>query len=128
MQVKRELGEALAEIAAAHPGLEVDHEMILSIPGTHTDPRSWIVQSLMRAWERREGRPHTPITGTSGATDAAILRGRGIATARLGLPRTQPPAAAAGTPGRPMTRPLSACATTGTRSRGRRAWAVEPRG
>jgi acetylornithine deacetylase/succinyl-diaminopimelate desuccinylase-like protein len=91
MQVKHELGAALAEIRAAHPGLEVEHEMILSIPGTHTDPRSWIVQSLMRAWERREGRPHEPITGTSGATDAAILRGRGIPTARLGLPRTPPP-------------------------------------
>jgi acetylornithine deacetylase/succinyl-diaminopimelate desuccinylase-like protein len=91
MQVKRELGEALAQIRAAHPGLEVDHEMILSIPGTHTDPRTWIVQSLMRAWERREGRPHQPIIGTSGATDAAILRGRGIPTARLGLPRTPPP-------------------------------------
>ncbi len=86
----RELGQALAEIQAAHPGLEVEHEMILSIPGTRTDPRNWIVQSLMRAWEHREGQPHTPITGTSGATDAAILRGRGIPTARLGLPRTPP--------------------------------------
>jgi len=90
LQVKRELGQALAEIQAAHPGLEVEHEMILSIPGTRTDPRNWIVQSLMRAWEHREGQPHTPITGTSGATDAAILRGRGIPTARLGLPRTPP--------------------------------------
>jgi acetylornithine deacetylase/succinyl-diaminopimelate desuccinylase-like protein len=91
LEVKRELGDALAEIQAAHPGLEVDHEMILSIPGTHTDPNNWVVQSLMRGWERREGRPHTPITATSGATDAAILRGRGIPTARLGLPRTPPP-------------------------------------
>jgi acetylornithine deacetylase/succinyl-diaminopimelate desuccinylase-like protein len=90
LEVKRELGDALAEIQSRHPGLEVDHEMILSIPGTHTNPTSWVVQSLMRAWERREGRPHTPIAGTSGATDAAILRGRGIPTARLGLPRTPP--------------------------------------
>jgi acetylornithine deacetylase/succinyl-diaminopimelate desuccinylase-like protein len=90
LEVKRELGEALADIQARQPGLELEHEMILSIPGTHTDPRNWIVQSLMRAWERREGRPQTPITGTSGATDAAILRGRGIPTARLGLPRTPP--------------------------------------
>ena len=89
--VQRELGAALADIRAANPGLEVDHEMILSIPGTRTDPRNWVVQSLMRGWERREGRPHIPITGTSGATDAAILRGRGIPTARLGLPRTPPP-------------------------------------
>ena len=60
-EVKRELGEALAEIQAAHPGLELDCEMILSVPGTHTDPQNWIVQSLMRGWERREGRPHEPI-------------------------------------------------------------------
>jgi acetylornithine deacetylase/succinyl-diaminopimelate desuccinylase-like protein len=93
MQVKFELGQALAEIRSANPGLEVEHEMILSIPGTRTDPSNWIVQSLMRAWEQREGRRHEPIYGTSGATDAAILRGRGIPTARLGLPRTPPPAA-----------------------------------
>ncbi len=90
-QVKRELGVALAAIQERNPGMQVDFEMILSIPGTHTDPESWIVQSLMRAWEHREGRPHAAIRGTSGATDAAILRSRGIPTARLGLPRTPPP-------------------------------------
>jgi acetylornithine deacetylase/succinyl-diaminopimelate desuccinylase-like protein len=92
MQLKREFGEALAQIRARHPGLDLDYEMILSIPGTRTDPTNWIVQSLMRAWEYREARPHQPIRGTSGATDAAILRGRGIPTARLGMPRTPPPA------------------------------------
>jgi acetylornithine deacetylase/succinyl-diaminopimelate desuccinylase-like protein len=91
MEVKHELGEALARIQAENPGLEVEHEMILSIPGTSTSPDNWIVQSLMRAWERRESRPHEPIVNTSGATDAAILRSRGIPTARLGLPRTPPP-------------------------------------
>ena len=91
MALKREFGAALAHIRAANPGLDVDFQMILSVPGTHTDPRNWIVQSLMRAWEAREGTPHRPIRGTSGATDAAILRGRGIPTARLGLPRTPPP-------------------------------------
>jgi acetylornithine deacetylase/succinyl-diaminopimelate desuccinylase-like protein len=92
MELKREFAAALAEIQHDHPGLELDFEMILSIPGTRTEPDNWIVQSLMRAWEHREGQPHRPIRGTSGATDAAILRGRGIPTARLGLPRTPPPA------------------------------------
>ena len=46
----------------------------------------------MRAWEAVAGRPHTPRTGTSGATDAVILRARGIPTARIGLPP----------PGRPL--------------------------
>jgi acetylornithine deacetylase/succinyl-diaminopimelate desuccinylase-like protein len=93
MEVKHQLGEALRRIQAAHPGLDLEWEMILSIPGTHTDPQNWIVQSLMRAWEAREGRPHAARGGTSGATDAAILRGRGIPTARLGLPRAVPPPA-----------------------------------
>lgn len=91
MELKREFAAALAEIRAGHPGLDVDFEMILSIPGTRTEPDNWIVQSLMRAWEQREAQPHRPIRATSGATDAAILRGRGIPTARLGLPRTPPP-------------------------------------
>lgn len=91
-QLNYEFGEALAKIQADNPGLELQHEMILSIPGTHTDSESWVVQSLMRGWERVEGKPHQPILNTSGATDAAILRGRGIPTARLGLPRFQAPA------------------------------------
>src|SRR5207244_1823928 len=86
MEARRQLAEALAGIQADNPGLELDWEMILSIPAGHTDPRNWIVQSLMRAWEDREGRPHVPRLGTSGATDGAILRGRGIPTARLGMP------------------------------------------
>lgn len=95
-QLNHELGQALVRIREANPGLELEHDMILSIPGTHTDAESWIVQSLMRGWETVEGRPHQPILNTSGATDAAILRGRGIPTARLGLPRFQAPAQYAG--------------------------------
>jgi acetylornithine deacetylase/succinyl-diaminopimelate desuccinylase-like protein len=90
LEAKRQFAEALARIRAEHPGLEVDFEMVLSIPGGHTDSQSWIVQSLMRAWECVEGKPHVPPRNTSGATDAAILRGRGIPTARLGLPRATP--------------------------------------
>jgi acetylornithine deacetylase/succinyl-diaminopimelate desuccinylase-like protein len=87
MEANREFGEALARIQSANPGLELDWEMVLAIPAGHTDPQNWIVQSLMRGWELVEGRPHTPPRDTSGATDAAILRGRGIPTARLGMPR-----------------------------------------
>ena len=92
-QLNHEFGQALAKIQADNPGLELEHDMILSIPGTHTNPENWIVQSLMRGWETVEGQPHKPNLNTSGATDAAILRGRGIPTARLGLPRFQAPAA-----------------------------------
>ena len=89
MQLKREFGEALAQIQRENEGLELDWEMILSVPGTHTPPDNWIVQSMMRAWEELEGRPHQALRNTSGATDAAILRGRGLPVARLGIPRAQ---------------------------------------
>jgi len=84
--VHRQLDAALAEIRAAHPGLDVRSEMILAIPGGSTDPDNWIVRSAVHAWESVAGRPHEVRTGTSGATDANILRGRGIPTARIGIP------------------------------------------
>jgi acetylornithine deacetylase/succinyl-diaminopimelate desuccinylase-like protein len=94
MDAREQFGQAIARIQERHD-LDLTWEMIVSIPGSHTDPRNWIVQSCMRAWEHLEGRPHTPTVGTSGATDANILRGRGLPTARLGLPRvTQPDAGA----------------------------------
>jgi acetylornithine deacetylase/succinyl-diaminopimelate desuccinylase-like protein len=96
VQVKCEFGEALVRIQARHPGLELDWEMIVSVPGTRTDPEHWVVQSLMRAWEYVEGRPHEPRRNTSGATDAAILRGRGLPTARLGMPPAPVPPQYAG--------------------------------
>jgi hypothetical protein len=75
-------------IQGRHPEIGIDWEMILSIPGESTDPRNWIIQSCIRSWERVEGRSHKPLLNTSGATDANILRSRGIPTARIGLPRT----------------------------------------
>ena len=86
MDVDRQLRAALADIAATAPELELDSQMILAIPGTHTPPESWIVQSTIRAWEAVSGRAHTPPANTSGATDANVLRGHGIPTARVGLP------------------------------------------
>jgi acetylornithine deacetylase/succinyl-diaminopimelate desuccinylase-like protein len=86
---KRQFGEAIERIARANPDLSIEWEMILSIPGSSTDPHNWIVQSTMRAWEFVENKKHTPRTKTSGATDANILRGAGIPTARLGIPRVK---------------------------------------
>jgi hypothetical protein len=61
--------------------------MILSIPGTATPPENWIIQSTIRAWQAVASRPHQVLTNTSGATDANILRARGIPTARVGMPK-----------------------------------------
>lgn len=82
MQAKREFLAALEKL----PG-HVTAEMVLAIPGTRTDPDSWIRRSATAAWEAFEGREHEVIRGNSGATDANILRGRGIPTVRVGMPK-----------------------------------------
>jgi len=86
-EAKHQFEEAIREIRRAHPELDLEWDMVLAIPGTATDPTSWIIQSCMRAWEYVEGKKHAPRQGTSGATDANILRAWGIPTARLGMPR-----------------------------------------
>jgi acetylornithine deacetylase/succinyl-diaminopimelate desuccinylase-like protein len=82
----RQFGDALDAIRAAEPGITLDCEMTAAIPGTSTPPENWIIRSSVRAWEKAYGRPHVLRTGTSGATDANILRGHGIPTARVGMP------------------------------------------
>jgi acetylornithine deacetylase/succinyl-diaminopimelate desuccinylase-like protein len=84
--VKRQFAEAIAGIQAAHPDLDLSWDMVLSVPGSRTDPDSWIVQSCMRAWESVEKRDHEFARGLSGTTDGNVLRAWGIPTARLGLP------------------------------------------
>jgi acetylornithine deacetylase/succinyl-diaminopimelate desuccinylase-like protein len=87
MRVKREFADAIARIAATDPGLDIAWDMILAIPGTATDPASWVVRAAIEAWEAEERRLHEPILGNSGATDANILRNRGLPTARIGMTR-----------------------------------------
>jgi acetylornithine deacetylase/succinyl-diaminopimelate desuccinylase-like protein len=90
--VRREFGEAMAEILARHPELDVDWSMVLSIPGSHTPEDAWIVRAATEAWEEVTGRPHELIVANSGATDANILRNRGLSTARIGMDRIGPDA------------------------------------
>ena len=82
MQAKREFMAALDKVPA-----DVSAEMVLAIPGTRTDPESWICRSATASWAAFEGREHEVIRGNSGATDANILRGRGIPTVRVGMPK-----------------------------------------
>ncbi len=84
-QARRELEAFVAGVRG--DGIDVDCDMVLSIPGTSTDPGHWVVGRTTRAWEEIEGRPHEPVLGTSGATDANILRQQGIPTARVGMPK-----------------------------------------
>ncbi|MFD3925415.1 M20 family metallopeptidase [Streptomyces sp. NPDC058614] len=87
MHAKREFTAALDAIRDKLPGLDVTAEMVLAIPGTRTPPDNWINRSATAAWEAFEGRAHEAIRGNSGATDANILRGRGIPTVRVGMPK-----------------------------------------
>lgn len=87
MQAKREFTAALDAIREKSPGLDVSAELVLAIPGTRTDPDSWVCRSAMAGWSAFEDREHEVIRGNSGATDANILRGRGIPTVRIGMPK-----------------------------------------
>ncbi|MBT2224932.1 M20 family metallopeptidase [Nonomuraea sp. NEAU-A123] len=86
LAAKRELAAYLRRLSA-ELGVDLAVELVLAIPGTRTPPEDWVVRSAVRAWESVSGRRHEPIDGNSGATDANILRARGIPTARVGMPK-----------------------------------------
>lgn len=81
------LSDSLHSIRKSIPEFKAAFEVLNLIPGTTTDPNSWIVKTAINAWETVEGARHNPPTGGSGTTDGNIIRGRGIPTARIGTPR-----------------------------------------
>jgi acetylornithine deacetylase/succinyl-diaminopimelate desuccinylase-like protein len=89
--VEAQLTGALQGLRGADPELDFDIERIVALPGTRTDTKSWIIQTLIAAWEAQEGKTHEPIGKGSGASDAAILRSSGIDVARIGLPMPATP-------------------------------------
>jgi acetylornithine deacetylase/succinyl-diaminopimelate desuccinylase-like protein len=87
VEARRLFLDVIKRIQDSHPDVDIDCEMVLSIPGTTTSPDNWIVKSCIRSWEAVAEMPHQAVTATSGATDANILRNRGIPTARVGMPK-----------------------------------------
>ena len=83
-EVRAQFEEAIAGIVARNVEVELDWEMIASLPGASTDPETWIVQSAIRAWEQVEGKPHPTPPRTSGQTDISMIRNLGMPTARTG--------------------------------------------
>ncbi len=71
-------------------GAEVSWRRTVAIPGTTTRSDAAVIRSAIRCWEQLNGRTHQTIGGLSGATDANILRARGVPTARVGLPKISP--------------------------------------
>lgn len=89
LDARRELAGALATLAS--DGIDLDVELVVGIPGSRTEPGHWIVGTAIDAWEAETGRKHEAARRTSGATDANILRNRGIPTVRVGLPKSTEP-------------------------------------
>ena len=89
--VQAQLESALDRLRETEPDLELEVTRTAALPGTRTDPESWIVRAIVRAWEELEGKPHEAVGKGSGASDAAVLRSAGIPTARIGLPMPATP-------------------------------------
>lgn len=84
-QVAAEFGGLMDELRSQ--GIDLGWDQYVAIPGSHTPESSPVIVSTIGAWEAVEGRAHVPVTGTSGSTDANILRNAGIPTARVGMPK-----------------------------------------
>jgi len=82
------LAAEVTRLASEH-GVVARCRRVVAVAGTATDPDERIITTSIRAWESLTGRPHEPIAGLSGATDANILRAGGVPTARVGLPKVR---------------------------------------
>jgi acetylornithine deacetylase/succinyl-diaminopimelate desuccinylase-like protein len=83
----RELQRELDRLSSEHPGLDLTTRLVAAIPSSATRPDHWVCAATVDAWEDVTGSPHRTPQQQSGATDANILRQRGIPTARVGLPK-----------------------------------------
>lgn len=83
----RELDAALDELRHGDDPVDVTTELAVGIPGSATSRDHWVTKAAVAAWEQIAGEPHQFASATSGATDANILRNRGLPTVRIGLPK-----------------------------------------
>jgi len=68
--------------------IHAKYERIQTINASRTAATDTIIQTTVKAWEDLQGKPHQNFTLMSGSTDANILRGHGIPTARIGLAKS----------------------------------------
>lgn len=94
--VVREVRKALTPVEV-ELGVTFPVRQVASVPASRTDPDAPIVRAAVAAWEAVAGERHEPVLANSGATDANILRMRGVPTVRVGMPKIQ-----VGPKGRPV--------------------------
>lgn len=87
LAVWREVDAALDALRVGPEPIDVATRLALAIPGSATADTHWVTRRSVAAWEAVTGDQHIAPAATSGATDANILRNRGIPTARVGLPK-----------------------------------------
>lgn len=85
-EVVREVRDELRRLSE-ELGVELQVRQVAAVPATHTAPDSPVVRAAIEAFEAVDGRPHEVVMRNSGATDANILRLRGVPTARVGMPK-----------------------------------------
>ena len=84
--VLREVRHMLADLSD-QLGVRVTAHQSAAVPASHTPPESPVVRAAVNAFESVSGGPHVLVLDNSGATDANILRMRGVPTARVGMPK-----------------------------------------
>lgn len=84
-EVRAEVERVAAELGLQRETVSVTQ--VAHVPATRTDPDAPVVRATTEAFEAVSGEPHLPIGQNSGATDANVLRMRGVPTARVGMPK-----------------------------------------
>nr|WP_237448269.1 peptidase dimerization domain-containing protein [Nocardioides flavescens] len=82
-EVRAEVDRSAAELGAQ----DVTVTQVAYVPASRTDPGAAVVRATTEAFEAVSGGSHVAIGQNSGATDANVLRMRGVPTARVGMPK-----------------------------------------
>ena len=84
--VRAELSAFLRQLVHEDPTLQIECELFATCEASRTRPTHWIVQSALRGWEDRHGKPYPGAPLASGQTDAATICRLGIPLVRMGYP------------------------------------------
>ena len=71
-------------IIARHDDVDAEWETIVTCDAGATDPKHWVVQSALRAWEEVHGKPYEGAPHMAGQTDAATINRIGFPLVRIG--------------------------------------------